>query len=53
MPYVLQEKVNQELDRMQRERVIRPVEKRDWATPVVVIQRGKVVRLRSDYKVTI
>ena len=37
VPYALQEKVNQELDRMLRERVIRPVEKRDWATPVVVI----------------
>ncbi len=54
MPYALQEKVNQELDRMQREEVIRPVEKSDWATPVVVIRKGNgTVRLCGDYKVTI
>ena len=41
--YALQEKVNQELDRMQREGVIRPVEKSDWATPVVVIRYSETV----------
>ena len=54
VPYALQEKVNQELDRMQCEGVIRPVEKSDWATPVVVIRKGEgTVRLCGDYKVTI
>ena len=54
VPYALQEKVNQELDRMQGEGVIRPVEKSDWATPVVVIRKGDgTVRLCGDYKVTI
>ena len=37
VPYALQEKVNQELDCMQREGVIRQVQTNDWATPVVVI----------------
>ena len=51
--YALQENVNQELDRMQREGVIRPIEKDDWATPVVVIRKGDgTVRLCGDYKVT-
>ena len=54
VPYALQKKVNQELDRMQREGVIRPVEKSDRATPVVVIRKGDgTVRLCGDYKVTI
>ena len=54
VPYALQEKINQELDRMQREGVIRPVEKSDWATPVVVIRKGDgTVRLCGENKITI
>ena len=53
MHYALQEKINQELDRIQLEGVIRPVEKSDWATPVVVIRQGDgTVRLCGDYKDT-
>ena len=49
VPYALQEEVNQELDSMQREGVIRSVEKSDWATPVVVIRKGDgTVRLCGD-----
>ena len=54
VPYALQEKINQELDRMQRKGVIRPAEKSDWTTPVIVIQkRDGTVRLCDDYKITI
>ena len=39
---------------MQREGVKRPVEKSDWATPIVVIRKGDgTVRLSGDSKVTI
>ena len=54
VPHALQEKVNQKLHGMQREGVIRPVEKSGWATPVVVIRKGDgTVRLCGDYKVTL
>ena len=47
VPYALRPAVEQELDRMQREGVIVPVDFSEWATPLVCIPKADGrVRLR-------
>ena len=54
VPYALRPAVEQELDRMQREGVIVPVDFSEWATPLVCIPKADGrVRLCGDYKVTV
>jgi hypothetical protein len=54
VPYALQKKVDEELDRLQSEGVLVGVEKSDWAAPIVVVRKGDgSVRVCGDYKVTI
>jgi hypothetical protein len=53
-PYALTEKVNQEIDRLERSGIIKPVEFSDWASPIVsVVKPDGSMRLCGDYKVTI
>ena len=52
--YALWQKVEDELDRLQREGVITPVTFSDWATPIVpIVKPDGSVCICGDYKVTI
>ena len=54
VPYVLQGKIETELERMQRENIIEAVKFSEWATPVVpVLKPDGTVRICGDYKVTV
>ena len=53
VPYALRKKVENELDRLEKENVIQKVEHSDWATPIVVVPKTNVVHLCGDFKVTI
>ena len=55
MPYALREKVKKELQRLQDNGVLEPVEVADWAAPIVVVlKRDKLnVRLCGDFSVTV
>ena len=48
--YVLPEKVDSELSRLQNEGILRPVESSQWAVPIVGVQKadGTVWRLQGD-----
>lgn len=52
--YTLRLRVEEELDRLQKEGVISPAKFSEWATPIVPIPKanGKV-RICGDYKVTL
>ncbi len=54
VPYSLREKVDEEIDRLVKEKVIEPVDFSDWATPIVpVIKKNGSLRLCGDFKVTL
>lgn len=54
VPYILREKVNMELDRLQQENVITPVKHSEWAAPFVpVVKQDGSIRICGDYKLTI
>ena len=54
VPYALQAKVEKELERLQAEGVIRPVEFADWAAPIVpVLKSNGDIRICGDYKLTV
>ena len=55
VPYALREKVDRELDRLQSEGIIEPVQFADWAAPVVPVlkQDKKSLRLCGDFKLTV
>lgn len=54
LPLALRERVEQELDRLQREGVIYKVERSDYGTPIVpVVKANGDIRICGDYKVTI
>ena len=54
VPFALRANVEDELDRMQDARIIRPVEFSEWAAPIVpVLKSTGAVRICGDYKVTI
>ena len=54
VPYALKETVENELRRLESERIMYPVKTSQWATPLVVVPKpdGKSVRICGDYKVT-
>lgn len=53
VPYALRQKVEHELDRLQKQDVITPVSHSDWAAPIVpVTKRDSSVRVCGDYKLT-
>ena len=53
--YALRDKVNQELQRLQDEGILEPVETAEWAAPIVaVLKRDKSsVRICGDFSVTV
>ena len=54
VPLAMRAKVESELDRLQEEGVIRPVEFSEWAAPIVpVLKASGDIRICGDYKVTI
>ena len=54
VPYALKEKVEKELDRLQSEGIISPVEFTEWAAPIVpVVKQDGSVRICGDYKCTV
>uniref|UniRef100_H3AL86 ribonuclease H n=1 Tax=Latimeria chalumnae TaxID=7897 RepID=H3AL86_LATCH len=55
IPYMLHEKVNAELERLQKEGIIEPVEFADWAAPIVPVLTAdrKTVRICGDFKTTV
>lgn len=54
VPYALLSRVDRELDAMLRAGVIEPVDRSDWATPLVIARKADGgIRLCADYKVTL
>ena len=54
VPFVLQEKVEQELERLEKQDIITPVKFSDWAAPIVPVEkRDNSVRVCGDYKLTV
>ena len=54
VPFAMKTAVEKELDRMQNEGIIYPVEYSDWATPIVCVPKADgSVRICGDYKVTV
>ena len=55
VPYALRDKVDQELQRLQRDGTIEPVDIAEWAEPIVVVlkQDKQSVRICGDFSVTI
>ena len=54
VPYTLKAKVELELDRLQRENIISPVDFSEWAAPIVpVVKQDGSVRICGDYKGTV
>jgi len=54
VPFALREKVEVELERLQQQGIIEPIQFSDWAAPIVpVVKSDGSVRICGDYKVTI
>ena len=54
VPYALKEKVEEELERLQSEGIMSPVEFSEWAAPIVpVVKPNGSVRICGDYKCTV
>ena len=54
VPFALRQKVDAELDRLEKQGVIKPVQFSDWAAPIVPVIKGDgTVRICGDYKLTI
>ena len=54
VPFKMREKVCNELDRLEREKIIKPIKFSEWASPIVLVpKKNDDVRLCMDCKVTI
>ncbi len=54
VPYSLKEKVESELDRLEKEGVIEKIRSSKWAAPIVsVVKQNGSIRICGDYKMTI
>ena len=54
VPFAIRKKVEEELEQLQTQRVIRPVQFVEWAAPIVPVMKGDGrVRTCGEYKVTI
>jgi hypothetical protein len=54
VPYAMRGKVEKELERLEQQGVIKPVQFSDWAAPIVpVLKKDGSVRICGDYKLTV
>ena len=54
VPFVLKEKVEKELDRLENLKIISPVQQSQWAAPIVpVTKRDGSLRICGDFKTTV
>lgn len=55
VPYALRKTVEEELERLQQEGIIEPVQFAEWAAPIVPVLKsgGKAVRICGDFKQTV
>ncbi len=55
VPYAMKGKVNEELDRLVRERILEPVQFAEWAAPIVRVLKSdkSSVRICGDFKCTV
>ncbi|KAI7797170.1 hypothetical protein IRJ41_014565, partial [Triplophysa rosa] len=54
VPYALKPKVEEEINRLLREKIISPVKYAEWAAPVVpIVKPDGSIRLCGDYKLTV
>ena len=55
LPYAIRQMVEKELERLEKEGIIEPVQYADWAAPVVPVRKsdGKSLRLCGDFRVTV
>ena len=54
VPYALRPKIESELERMEAEGIVTPIQWREWATPIVpVVKPNGTVRICGDFKVTV
>ena len=54
VPYALRPKIESELERMEAEGIVTPIQWSEWATPIVpVVKPNGTVRICGDFKVTV
>ena len=54
VPFALREKVEKELERLQEQGIIEPVQFSSWATPIVPVEKSDgSIRICGDYRVTV
>lgn len=54
IPYALRTKVDNEIDRLEKQGIITKIDHSDWGTPVVpIVKPNGSIRLCADYKVTL
>lgn len=55
IPYAMKRKVEAELERLQKEGIIQPVQYADWAAPIVPVWKAdkESIRICGDFKVTV
>ena len=54
LPFTIKDAIGQELDRLEKQGIIRKVDSSDWAAPIVAVpKKDGRFRLCGDYKVTI
>ncbi|XP_064645931.1 uncharacterized protein K02A2.6-like [Lineus longissimus] len=54
VPYAIKDRVETELDKLEKNRVLEKIDHSEWASPIVVVPKAdKTVRICGDYKVTI
>ena len=52
-PYALRQNVEEELDRLKKLGVVKKLERSDWASPIVCVDKKDVIRIVGDFKVSV